>query len=114
MVTISNFKSAINAEGEEFFLLELLGGVESVQSKETGRIYLTARKATVSSTFNESTCQSLIGTKMPGTIQRVEVEPYAYVIQDTGEEITLSHRYEYDPNPSLEETVLERTNELVL
>ena len=105
MVTISNFKSAINAEGDEFFMLELLGGVEPVQSKETGRIYLTARKATISSTFNEETCRSLVGTKLPGSVRKVEVDPYPYVIKDTGEEIILSHRYEYDANPSMEETV---------
>lgn len=114
MVTISNYKSAINAEGDEFFMLELLGGVESVQSKETGRFYLTARKATISSTFDEGTCQSLIGTKMPGSVRKVEVDPYPYVIKDTGEEVILSHRYEYDPSPSLEEAVLEGTDDLVL
>ena len=114
MVTISNYKSATNAEGQAFFLLILMGGVESIQSKETGRFYLTAKKATISSTFDEVTCQSLIGTKMPGSIQKVEVEAYDYVIPSTGEEIQLTHRYEYNPNPSMEEAVLERTNDLVL
>lgn len=114
MVTISNFKAATNAEGDEFMMLELMGGVESVQSKETGKFYLTARKTYVSSTFDKAMCQSLIGTKMPGSIKRVDVDPYPYIIKETGEEITLSHQYEYDPKPSMEETVLERTNELVL
>lgn len=113
MVTISNYKSATNAEGEAFFMLILLGGVESVQSKETGRFYLTAKKATISSTFDEATCQSLVGTKLPGSIIKEEVDPYDYVIPETGEEIQLSHRYSYNPNPSMEETVLESTNELV-
>ena len=114
MVTISNYKSATNADGEAFFMLILMGGVESVQSKETGRFYLTAKKATISSTFDEQICQSLLGTKMPGSIQKVQVEPYDYMIPETGEEIQLSHRYEYNPSPSMEETVLERTNDLVL
>lgn len=114
MVTISNYKSATNAEGEEFFLLQLMGGLESVQSKETGRFYLTAKKATISSTFDEKTCQSLIGTQMPGTIQKVEVEPYSYVIEETGEEVQLNHRYEYNPNPVMEEAVLEQGDDISL
>ena len=114
MVTISNFKASVNKEGQEFFLLQLMGGVESIQAKETGRFYLTAKKATISCTFDEKTCQSLIGTQLPGTIQKVEVAPYTYIVEETGEEIQLAHRYEYNPSPSMEETVLERTNDLVL
>lgn len=106
MVTIIDYKSATNAEGEEFFMLIVQGGVEAVQSKETGRFYLTARKATVSTTFNQATCQSLIGTKLPGGVERHQVEPYTYVVEETGEEIVLSHRYSYNPDhQTMEEAV---------
>ena len=114
MVTIINYKTATNSDGEEFFLLQVMGGVESVVSKETGKTYLTARKATVSTTFDEITCQGLIGQKLPGGVKRVEVEPYSYVIEATGEEIELSHRYEYDSSmQSMEEAVI-GANELAL
>jgi len=106
MVTVVNYKPAINADGQEFFMLIVQGGVESVLSKESGRFYLTAKKASVSSTFDERTCESLIGTKMPGGVEKVEVEPYSYVVQETGEEITLNHRYQYNPHlQSMEEAV---------
>lgn len=106
MVTISNYKSATNADGEEFFVLVLQGGVETVRSQATDRFYLTARKATVTSTFDEATCQRLIGTQLPGGIEKVEVDPYSYVIEETGEQITLSHRNEYNPNlQTMEEAV---------
>jgi hypothetical protein len=115
MVSIINYKSATNSAGEEFFLLQVMGGVESVISQETGRAYLTARKATVSTTFDEVTCQNLIGTKLPGGIEKVETEPYAYTIEATGEEIQLSHRYVYNPNlQSMEEAVNERAQNLAL
>ncbi len=115
MVTITNYKPAINAEGDEFYMLIVQGGVESVQSKETGRFYLTAKKATVSSTFDEQTCKSLIGTKIPGAVERVKVDPYSYVIEETGEEVELSHRYEYNPVvQSMEEAVFESAQELAL
>ena len=116
MVTVIDYRIATNAEGEEFFMLVVQGGVESVQSKETGRFYLTARKATVSCTFNETTCEALIGTKMPGQVFKKEVEPYNYVIESTGEEILLHHRYEYHPSEKEEDIVLEDqfADELVL
>lgn len=102
MVKIISFKRATNAEGQIFHLLVIQGGVQSVVSKETGRIYLTAPQATVSSTFDEQTCKSLIGTELPGNVEKKKVEPYSYTIKETGEEIELSHRYEY--NPSLQTT----------
>jgi len=117
MVTITNFKTAVNAEGEEFNLLVVQGGVESVKSQETGRFYLTAKKATVSSTFDKRTCEGLIGTQMPGGIQRTEVEPFTFIDEQTGEEITLSHRWEYNPQlQTMEEAVLGDVNaqELVI
>ncbi len=106
MVTITSFKAATNSAGEEFFLLTVMGGVESVISKKTGNLYLTSKKARVSTTFDEPTCQNLIGTKLPGGVEKVETEPYAYTIEATGEEVELSHRYVYNPNlQSMEEAV---------
>ena len=32
---------------------------------------------------------------MPGTISKVEVDPYEFTIQETGEIIQRTHRYEY-------------------
>lgn len=116
MVTIIDYKQATNSEGENFFMLVVQGGVESVKSKETGRFYLTARKATVTSTFDERTCKELIGQKLSGGIEKVETKPYSFIIEETGEEITLQHRNVYNPDIStLEETVFgeHSTKELV-
>ena len=78
-----------------FSTLELQGGIEMVKSQETGKFYITARKASISSTFDERTCQALIGTELPGAVKKVDCEEYEYTIKDTGEVITLSHRFEY-------------------
>lgn len=94
MVRIINYKKR-QSEEKEFFVLELSGGVEMVLSKTTGQFYATSKKATITSTFDEETCQSLIGSEFPGSIVKEECEPYEYTIQDTGEIITLSHRYVY-------------------
>ena len=95
MVRISNYIKRTTEEGKSFFVLELQGGVEVVKSRETGKLYMTARKASMSCTFDELTCQSLIGTELPGSVIKVECEAYEYTIKDTGEVITLSYRFEY-------------------
>lgn len=95
MVRISNYQKRTTEEGKEFFTLELQGGVEIVKSQETGKNYMTARKASMSCTFDELTCQSLIGTELPGSVKKVECDAYEYTIKDTGEVITLNHRFEY-------------------
>ena len=95
MVRIVNYQKRTTEEGKEFNILELQGGVELVKSQETGKLYMTARKASMSCTFDEATCISLIGTELPGSVKKVACEDYSYTIKDTGEIITLSHRFEY-------------------
>lgn len=102
MVRIINYQKRMTEEGKEFFTLDLQGGIEIVKSQETGKHYMTARKASMSCTFDEATCQSLLGTELPGSVIKVDCEEYAYTIKDTGEVITLSHRFEYvDQEPAI-------------
>lgn len=95
MVRIINYKQRDKDDGTSFFVLELQGGIEMVQSKETGNFYATAKKAFIPSTFDEQVCTGLIGTEMPGNIVKEDCEPFDYVVKETGEEITLSHRWVY-------------------
>lgn len=97
MVKIVDFAVRQNSEGKEFVSLKLEGDPEFVQSMQTGRFYLTAKRCSVTSTFDEETAQSLIGTKMPGSIIRVECDPYDYTVPETGEIISLAHTYQYVP-----------------
>lgn len=76
MVKIISAEKRMNSEGESFNALILQGGVELVMSKETGRFYATAKQASVPSTFDEETCKDLIGTELPGSVKKVECEPY--------------------------------------
>ena len=95
MVRIINYKQRDKEDGTSFFVLELQGGIEMVKSKETGNFYATAKRAFLPSTFDEQTCSALIGTEMDGRIHREVCEPFSYVIKETGEEVTLSHRWVY-------------------
>jgi hypothetical protein len=114
MVTIVDYKTYQREDGTNFHALVVQGGLEAVKSQETGRTYLTARTAKVPCTFEQATCESYKGTQLPGTIKKVKVEPYEYTIPETGEMLTLSHRYEYvsEENNVVNNNVIEK--ELVL
>lgn len=110
MVTVKEIKKAENSKGEEFYGLIVQSGAMPVKSKKTGRVYITAKTAFVATTFDEQTAASLIGAEFEGTIRKVVTDPYEYVIEETGEVIELSHRWEYvDPALDLEEQVVEET-----
>jgi hypothetical protein len=95
MVRIINFKERQKEDGTSFFVLELQGGIEMVLSKVTNNFYATAKRAFIPSTFDEQTCTALIGTEMAGSIVKEECEPFDYVVKETGEEITMYHRWVY-------------------
>ena len=100
MVTVSSYRITENKQGKSFIALDLQGDPEFVQSKETGRFYLTAKRCSITSTFTEDQAKSLVGTKFPGIIAKVQAEAYEYSVPETGEVITLTHTYEYRPEES--------------
>ena len=82
MVQVIDYKARTSAAGEPFFALILQGGIELIQSQTTGQFYATARKASIVSTFNEGMCQKLIGTELPGTIERVSFPEYEWQVPE--------------------------------
>jgi len=101
MVRIINYKERQKEDGTSFFVLELQGGIEMVKSKETGNFYVTAKKAFIPSTFDENVCASLVGTQLPGGIVKEVCEPFNYTVKETGEEISLNHRWVYKSEDEL-------------
>ena len=95
MVRVIDYQSVKKENGEEFLMLVLQGGVEPVKSQATGKMYFTARTVKVPATFDEETCKSLIGSQFEGTIAKVPSEPYEYTIKETGEIVTINHRYAF-------------------
>ncbi len=109
MVTISGYAERESADGKKFYALILQGGIEMVLSEESGRYYATAKQASITSTFDEATCKALVGTKLPGKISRIQSDPYDYTVKETGEIITLTHRWAYNPNEAaVDEMVYEK------
>lgn len=97
MVRIINFSEQTSDDGKSFFTLDVQGGIEMIKSKSTGNFYATARKTSITTTFDEATCQALIGTELPGRVEKQDCDAYEYTIKETGEIIQLSHRYQYVP-----------------
>lgn len=108
MVTVTNFIKRTSADGKEFNALILQGEVEMILSKTSGKYYATARTCSITSTLDVLVCQSLIGKQLPGSIEKMESEPYEYRIPNSDEVVTLNYTYYYNPSPrTMEQEVFE-------
>jgi hypothetical protein len=96
MVRVINAHLRTGEQGQ-YVSLELQGDITLVQSQNTGRFYATAKRCFIFSTFDEEIAKKLIGTEMPGTIERVECEAYDYTVPETGEVIKMGYTYAYCP-----------------
>lgn len=111
MVQVVNYQQRTTEDGKQFFVLNLEGDVEFVRSENTGNMYATVKKCNLSTTFSEITCKRLIGTQLPGTINKVECKPYEYANPATGEVMTLSHRYQYSSEELVEQSPMSEFKE---
>lgn len=108
MVKIIDYAVRTNRLGEPFCVLILQGGIELVKSQETGLFYVTDKRTSIASTLDEESCKEVIGQKLPGTIQKVQCDPYEYTVEKTGEVIELSHRWVFvKEGETLEEAIFE-------
>lgn len=98
MVRVIGYHENERSDGEKFYSLSIQGGVEMVKSEQSGNFYATARKTRITTTFDEATCQALVGSEMPGSVVKVECEPYDYLVEKTGEVLQMTHTYQYLPD----------------
>lgn len=107
MVNVIGFQKRTAMDDRDYFVIQLQSDeIELIASKTTGRHYATLKKCWMSTTFDEQTCKLMLGKKMPGTILKEECDPYSFVIEETGEELTLSFRNVYSPVESEERKVM--------
>jgi hypothetical protein len=98
MVTVKDYAvRQAKDDGREFIVLILQGGLSLVKSSKSGNCYATVKSCSVPSTFDEETAKSFIGEKLPGSVQRMNCEPYEWTNKETGEVMELSHRWVYVP-----------------
>lgn len=114
MVIVSNYFEVQTSEGRNFVSLELSGGLELVQSQNTGKFYATSRKCRIPSTFTADVAKLMVGKTLDGDIVRVEVDLYEYAVSSTGEVIKLAHSYSYRPAGSMELLGQSKIHELAL
>ena len=105
MVTIVGVEERYSKNGE-FNVIVLQGKVEVAISKSSGRPYLTAKKTSVPFTFSEEMAQSLIGTELPGEIERVECDEYEFKVPGTKKKLIFTHRNQYNATPMVLEEVV--------
>ncbi len=101
MVTVTGFMERKRKDGSKFIVLEITGGLELIQSSNTGNFYATVRKCSIPSTFDENVAKGLIGSQISGDIVRVNVPAYEYINKRTGEIMTLNHGFSYQPEGSM-------------
>ena len=106
MVTITRLEKRKNRKDEEFNVLVLQGNVEVVLSKATGRPYLTARKTSIPITFDGALAEKMIGKELPGNIERIDTDEYEFLIPGTKNKLKLSHRWQYNQEPTTVEEVV--------
>ena len=109
MLTVTAYQKRATKDGRDFFTLELTSDdLEMVCSQKTGRYYATVRKCSMPTTFPETICKTMVGKTLPGSITKMQCEPYEFVVPETGELIVRQHRYEYQPieQQSMEQVVL--------
>ena len=109
MITVVNYAVRQRKEdGSTFIALILQGGLSLVQSKNTGSFYATVKQCSVPSTFDEETAKTMVGEQVPGSVQRMNCEPYDWTNKETGEVLELSHRWVYVPEgATLEDAIFE-------
>ena len=108
MIRIIDYRIRQNSDGEPFLALIVQCGISLVKSQETGLYYATAKKASIPSTFDEKTCQSLIGQELDGSIERMNCEPYEFTSEQTGEIMVLDHRWVFVKNDETVEEPVEQ------
>jgi hypothetical protein len=105
MVTIIGVEERFTPKGD-FKVIVLQGKVSVAVSETTGRPYLTARKTSIPFTFSEEFAQTLVGTQLPGDIERMECEEYEFQVPGQKKKLKFTHRYQYNANPTVLEEVV--------
>lgn len=96
MLTVTNYKVSQSKDGNKFISLVVEGGIEMVQSQSSGSFYAKSKRCFIPFTASESAAKAMIGTTIPGTIERVSCSPYEFKME-SGEVMTLFYTYQFQP-----------------
>ncbi len=93
MVLVLGVVERTSSEGNTFRVVIVGSEAQVVFSKE-GNPRIDAVKTGIPSNLPIEVLQALIGSTLPGKIEKRECEPYTFTGND-GEEVTLDYRWQY-------------------
>lgn len=111
MINVTSYSVRTRSDNSTFIVLELTGGLEMAQTRNGGW-KAVVRRCTVPSNLDEQTAKLVIGTQMPGSIVRVQSDPYEFTDGQTGEVMTLSHRWAFQPESAVSPVTTPETEEV--
>ena len=101
MVKIIGTETKVNPKTkEQYNLIVLLGNVEILKSKSTGKPYLTAKKVTMPTTLTSQQAEELVGTSLAGDIKKVDCPEYEIKMPGSKKKVRISHTFQFAPSTS--------------
>ena len=98
MVKIIDALTRVNAKTkEEYQVVVLLGNVEILRSKSNSKPYLSAKRVTLPTTLNQEQAKELIGTTLPGDIEKVDCPEYEIKMPGSNKKVKINHTFQYAP-----------------
>ena len=94
MVQVLEVLERTNSVSGNTFRIVIVGNDAQVVFSKEGNARIDAVKSGIPSNLPIEALQALIGSKLPGKIERQECEPYTFTGSD-GEEVTLDYRWQY-------------------
>ena len=99
MVTIIGLEKKTNLKTKaSYSVLLVQGSAQVLRSKASGRVYISAPRASVPCALDEVQAKSLVGQTLPGEIQRIECAPFEVKLP-TGKKVKISSTFLYSPDP---------------
>jgi hypothetical protein len=101
MVRIIGTETKVNPKTkEQYNVIALLGNVEILKSKSTGKPYLTAKKVTIPTTLTSEQAEELVGSSLQGEIVKVDCPEYEIKMPGSNKKVRISHTFQFAPSTS--------------
>jgi len=98
MVKIIDAQTRVNSKTkEEYNVIVLLGDVQVLNSKSSGKFYLTAKRVTLPTTLDQNQAKELVGTTLPGVIEKVDCPEYEIKMPNSNKKVKITHTFQYSP-----------------
>ena len=94
MVQVLDVVERTNSVSGNPFRVVIVGGAAQVVFSKEGKPRVDTVRAGIPSNLPTEVLTNLIGSELPGKIEKQECEPYTFTGSD-GEEVTLDYRWQY-------------------